>query len=176
MGKGVLDYEDLQSRYVRMLSQSTEPYLFLGTFNKHIFIRANCRGQAKLYGYTGSPGPPLLALAPNTLLTWDSSFKLLMLRNGQVFSEHIHIQHIIPADCRSWHWPLIIMVSKHQQYQKGVTTYRNGPERTKKDWNGHTKIPKQISMGTKTDFSGHRNRPEQTSAHTETNFNGNQKR
>ena len=76
----------------------------------------------------------------------------------------------------SWHWPLIIMVSKHQQYQKGVTTYRNGPERTKKDWNGHTKIPKQISMGTKTDFNGHRNRPEQTSALTETNFNGNQKR
>ena len=36
----------------------------------------------------------------------------------------------------------------------GVTTYRNGPERTGTDRNGHTKIPKQTSMGTETDRNG----------------------
>ena len=71
--------------------------------------------------------------------------------------------------------------------QLGITTYRNGPERTKRTWtdrngpertetdldrNGLLWVPKRTGM----DFSGYRNGPEQTSAHTETNFNGNQKR
>ena len=101
-----------------MRSQSTEPYLALGFLISLClcFIWANCAGQARLYGYTCSPEPPFLALAPNTLRTWVSSFKLVMLRNGRVFSEHIHIQQ------SSSRLPImalttLIMVSKHQQYQ-----------------------------------------------------------
>ena len=57
-----------------------------------------------------------------------------------------------------------------QSYKiEGITTYRNGPERTHEntetDFYGYRNGPERIP-----DFGGYRYGPEQTSANTETNF------
>ena len=53
--------------------------------------------------------------------------------------------------------------------------YRNGPELTGTDRNGHTKLPKRTSVGTETDYKCTETEQNVVSAHTETNKMGTRK-